>query len=422
MSYGMTGDIMSDGVATPSLHDGMSVVKRIGRGHFLSRPLFRKDPEGFYQQHLSWWNDWVAIKPGRRWPERVILVRNHEPAGGLPYLNSPSITYRNTGAGGTTNLVFDTANGRFEKSWASLAGTVRNCAGGVTPWNTWVTCEETGDDDHGWCFDVGRYKGDPTPATDMGRFSHEALMVDPHTNWIYETEDSDDCGLYLFKTREAGALTKGGRLYMLKVRGQWQADLGGAFPIGTTWKYEWVRIDDPTAAAERVYEQGRAKGAARFRRLEGSWWSYSRNPLRNRGYFLSTDGGQIGEGQVFEIRPQDQTLTLIYDSPAQSETENPDNIVVTPRRSLLMCEDNAGASTNDAERLLGLTLDGQVYTFAKNNVNLTSSPNGVIPPNDYRQSEWAGACFSPDGKWLFVNIQTPGITFAITGPWHRGPI
>jgi len=113
---------------------------------------------------------------------------------------------------------------------------------------------------------------------------------------------------------------------------------------------------------------------------------------------------------------------LIYDSPAQAEAENPDNLVVTPRGSLLMCEDNAGATTNDAERLLGLTLDGQAYTFAKNNVNLTTSPNSVIQPGDYRQSEWAGACFSPDGRWLFVNIQTPGVTFAITGPWHRGPI
>jgi len=128
------------------------------------------------------------------------------------------------------------------------------------------------------------------------------------------------------------------------------------------------------------------------------------------------------EGQVFEIKPATQTLTLIYDSPAQSEAENPDNLVVTPRGSLLLCEDNSGASSNDAERLLGLTLDGQVYTFAKNNVNVTTSLNGVIAPGDYRQSEWAGACFSPDGNWLFVNIQTPGVTFAITGPWNKGPI
>jgi secreted PhoX family phosphatase len=424
MSYGMTGDVMSDGVTTPSLHDGMAVVKDIGRGKLLTGPAVQEDIGGFYKQHLSWWNGWVNQSTGEKTPSRLILVRNHEQAAGLPYLNSPSITYRQTGSGGTTNLVFDVANGRFEKSWSTLAGTIRNCAGGVTPWNSWITGEETGDAGHGWTFDVGPYKGDPTPLIEKGRFSHEADMVDPYLGYIYQTEDSNDCGLYLFKPKVRGQLAKGGQLYMLKVQEVWQADLGGAFPIGTSWKYEWVKIDDPTAAMQSCYEQGRAKGAARFRRLEGAWWQpWVRNGwYATKGYFLSTDGGVAREGQVFEIKPATQTLTLIYDSPAQSEAENPDNLVVTPRGSLLLCEDNSGATSNDAERLLGLTLDGQVYTFAKNNVNLTSSPNGVIAPGDYRQAEWAGACFSPDGNWLFANIQTPGVTFAITGPWNKGPI
>ncbi len=72
--------------------------------------------------------------------------------------------------------------------------------------------------------------------------------------------------------------------------------------------------------------------------------------------------------------------------------------------------DGAGGTTN------------LIFTFAKNNVNLSTSPNTVIPPGDYRQAEWAGGCYSPDGRWLFVNIQTPGITFAITGPWHKGSL
>ena len=67
-------------------------------------------------------------------------------------------------------------------------------------------------------------------------------------------------------------------------------------------------------------------------------------------------------------------------------------------------------------------LTGNTFTFAKNNIVLGSAYNAAIPAGDYRQNEWAGACYSPDGKWLFVNIQTPGVTFAITGPWHLGPL
>ncbi len=112
---------------------------------------------------------------------RVILVRNHEGGDGDPYLNKPSITYLADGAGGTTNLIFDTKHGRWAKAWSSLAGTIRNCAGGVTPWGTWISGEETFGPGHGYSFDVGAQKGDPRPVVDMGRFSHEAMMVDPAT-------------------------------------------------------------------------------------------------------------------------------------------------------------------------------------------------------------------------------------------------
>jgi secreted PhoX family phosphatase len=383
LSHSWTGDPLDDGTPCPSLHDGMAVVDTQGNSG------------------------------------RLILVRNHEPAAGDPYIHQPSITYANDGGGGTTNLIFDTRREQWEKAWATLAGTIRNCAGGVTPWGSWITCEETGDAGHGWNFEVGAQTGDPTPLVDMGRFSHEALMVDPLTNSVYETEDSGDSGFYKFMPVSDRNVTAG-VLYMLKVKNRPNLNLSAAFAPGTMWDVEWVRIDDPAARIRSTYLQGADRGGARFSRLEGAWWG------DQTGFFLTTNGGVAGEGQVFEYDPRAETLKLIYDSPTGEEVDNPDNITVTPRGGLLLCEDAAGDNVF-GERLVGLTLDGKTFTFGINNINFLQSgfgtpPNPAILPRDYRNQEWAGACYSPDGQWLFVNIQTPGVTFAITGPWGAGPL
>jgi secreted PhoX family phosphatase len=407
-SFSWTGDMMSDGVRCPSLHDGMAVIAEVGdRDDDCDDDRF-----GFDHDHHD--------RRRKRRSKDLILVRNHEQANGTPYTTKSSITYLPDGAGGTTNVVFDPDRGEFEEVWSSLAGTIRNCAGGVSPWETWVTCEETEVAGHGWAFEVGVNTGDTTPLKDMGRFSHEALMIDPRSGYVYETEDSNDSGFYRFVPHKFGRLERGGKLYMLKVKNQPNLDLGLGYPLGSKWDVQWVRIDDPTAATTSVYEQGRLKGGARFRRLEGAWWGHK------KGYFLSTDGGQVREGQVFEYDPREDTITLIYDSPNANELDNPDNMTVTPRGGLLLCEDAAGNNFLAGERLIGVTLHGNGFTFAQNNVNLTADQiaraGKSIAPGDYRQSEWAGACYSPDGKWLFVNIQTPGITFAITGPWGHGPL
>jgi secreted PhoX family phosphatase len=87
---------------------------------------------------------------------------------------------------------------------------------------------------------------------------------------------------------------------------------------------------------------------------------------------------------------------------------------VSPRGGLVLCEDGSGQ-----EFLHGLTVEGDIFKFAQNNV-LNGERNGFV--GDYRGSEWAGACYSPDGRWLFANLQSPGITFAITGPWTSGAL
>ena len=92
----------------------------------------------------------------------------------------------------------------------------------------------------------------------------------------------------------------------------------------------------------------------------------------------------------------------------------PDNVAVSPRGGIVLCEDNY----QPVARMRGLTPDGKVVALADNNMRLNGQKNGLT--GDFRKQEWAGVTFSPDGKWMFANIQTPGVTFAITGPWGEG--
>jgi uncharacterized protein len=390
ISYGWTGDPLRDGTPTPGAHDGMAVVAT--------------------ERH------------------RVVLVRNHEiGSSGTPFTPA-HLAYDPGAAGGTTNLLFDTQRGLWLASWPSLSGTVTNCAGGSTPWGSWLTCEETvvapaADNSftqtHGWVFEVPAFQpAHPVPLTALGRFVHEAVAVDPITGYVYETEDRNPrAGFYRFLPHEWGRLAYGGQLQMLQVPEQPQINLANGVAVGTVFDVDWVDIDDPTRAHSPgttdtlgVFMQGFGQGGASFTRLEG---------CRYHGgniYFTSTNGGIVGEGQVWEYDPRREQLTLLYESPAQAVLDNPDNLTVSPRGGLVLCED--GNLTG--QRLIGLTRQGEVFPFAQNTIVLHGEKNGIS--GDFRGEEWAGATYSPDGRWLFVNIQTPGITFAITGPWDNGAL
>ena len=389
VSFGWAGDVMTDGRVTPGKHDGMGAF---GAG-----------------------------------PGRVRLVRNHETDKGAPFT---SVAYDSEACGGTTTLEFDTDAGRFISDHASLSGTMRNCAGGVTPWGSWLTGEETTESGrlpHGYVFEVpADGMGDPAPIRDMGRFSHEAVAFDPATGYLYETEDpgtsawnflsgshSSNAGFYRFVPNVPGRLAAGGRLFMLKIAGERKADLGDSYRNGTTFDVEWVPIDQPDTAQrgscdDFVYKQGRAQGAAAFARLEGCWYG------NGRIYIVSTNGG-IGCGQIWEYDPAAETISLLFQSPGKDVLEKPDHITVSPRGGIVLCEDGGGD-----EYLHGLTTDGEIFPFGMNNVKLRGERNGLA--GDFTNSEWAGPCYSPDGKWLFVNILSPGITLAITGPWQAGAL
>lgn len=339
----------------------------------------------------------------------TLLVRNHE-------LN-PSSTglvaskqYDQLG-GGTTTIVIG-PNRRALKHWASLAGTIRNCAGGPTPWGSWISCEENltlptpggATKKHGYNFEVPATAdiqvADPVPLVAMGRFNHEAVAVDPETGWVYETEDEGNSCFYRFRPNQEGNLQSGGVLEALAIIGQPTVNTGSNFIQfkGQPLPVQWVPISNVDPATNdftaSVRSQAQSNGAAIFRRGEGAWYG---NGLV---YFTCTSGGNVGQGQVFAYNPRNNTITLVVESTNVEELNFPDNITVAPFGDLFLCEDGSGI-----EYVIGVNQSGELYRFAAN-----ATGNG---------SEFAGACFSPDGKTMFVNIQSPGITLAIWGPWTR---
>lgn len=369
--FSAVGDKMSNGKPTPNYHDGM------------------------------------AAFPG---PGGTIrLVRNHE-VDGQKGAFAPN-AYDGTAGGGTTNLVFDPKAAKLLACHPTLAGTVRNCAGGATPWGSWISCEETTvgldagyDMPHGYCFEVpagavGPVKALPLKA--MGRFIHEAVCSDPVSGIVYETEDRPAAGFYRFLPKTPKVLAAGGTLQMLAVAGWPKADLRTGQHPGRWMPVKWVDIPEPDHHnaghnPSEVFSQGQWRGGATFGRLEGCFWH------GGGAWIVSTDGGDAGLGQVWRYEPAESRLKLVYESKSATVLRNPDNVSVSPRGALLLCEDGDGRP----DGLKGLA-DGHLFDFARNR-----GSNG----------EFAGCTWSPDGKWLFVNIQRPAATYAITGPWHRGPL
>ncbi len=414
-SFGWTGDLMDNGLPCPGKHDGMGVIRT------------RNDS--------------------------IELVRNHEVGLGQDdtFFGAPSVYDRGRMAGlyangGTTHLVF--RNGRWQQQSPLLGGTLVNCAGGVTPWGSWLSCEELASDDrssagrmHGYVFEnLPGYGDGAVPLVGLGRFKHEAAAVDPASGHVYMTEDdSGRAGLYRFiparYTPEPGMLARGGRLQMARVRGVANADLTLA-QRGARLRIDWVDIDEPDAFrgeargplgialanASGPFCQGWAQGALRMNRGEGIAWH------EGSVFIMDTAGGEVRKGSLWVYEVATQTLSCLYASAGMLFGDMGDNITVSPRGGLLLCEDPEAPPVDEfgtGLRLMGLTQQGEVFPFAKNHCVLEPAQLRRVGKHeslagDHRNGEFCGACFDPSGRYLFVNAQDPGITYAITGPWERG--
>jgi uncharacterized protein len=423
-------------------------------------------PRGFHYRSFHDTETPVVLDDGTRLPGRhdgmgafpgpdgsVVLVRNHEvnnPVGAF----GPGAPYDPAAGGGTTTIQVS-KHGEVQRAFTSLNGTMMNCSGGIMPWGSWVTCEETvngpdvGPDftgapntalqkRHGFVYEVpAGGESNRQPITKAGRFPHEAVSFDPVGGHLYLTEDNFafPSGFYRYKPKDhpmqTGYLDNEGTLQMLAVVGSPNAHLEANQTRGATYDVTWVDIEDPdptfpftpgqTAptsndeALQYVGDQGRAQGAAGFSRLEGQ--VYDDGVV----FFTSTQGGGPAEtgdeliagygngfGQVWAYDTRREQLTCVYQSPGKQTFDFPDNITVSRRGTLVVCED----STED-NFLRGLSTGGELWDIALN--RLRSGIDG----RDRSGDEFAGSTFSPDGHTLFVNIQaSAGMTFAIWGPWH----
>jgi uncharacterized protein len=332
-------------------------------------------------------------------PGTLTLMRNHELDKSLSdsgLAAAPPESFDARAGGGVTRVVLSEKTLDVISSNRVLAGTLRNCGGGASPWG-FLSCEESAEPGHGYVFlcrtDAARLTA-PERLLGYGRFRHEAACVEPRTLTAFLSEDESDGCFYRYRPSDLSRPHTSGKLQALRVPGLPRLDTSRDLDQGIRVKVDWVDVPNSDPKDTTVRKQATAAGAARFCRGEGVFFK------DGVVYLCCTSGGRQGTGQVFKLTLGDagkpDLLELFAESPSASVLDMPDGICVAPWGDLLVAEDGAGE-----QFLRGITPEGRVYDLARN-----AKSNG----------EFAGVCTSPSGDAIFVNMQLDGLTLAITGP------
>jgi uncharacterized protein len=305
----------------------------------------------------------------------------------------------------------------------ALLGTDRNCAGGQFP-DGWVSCEESSKPEHGYAFYVPtntQHISTPRRIDSWGRMHREAVCLDNETGIVYMTEDRSDGAFFRHIPDDPAQPMGSGRLQALAIANLAHTDpyskhVSGPPPAtpsepGRTWPVTWVDVGDPQGRSVPCRVQAQRAGATGFTRSEGMVWDGA------SAWFVASTAGPSRAGQVFQYTPQPDdaskgTLTLRYEVDDRSILSCPDNIIIAPHGDVILAEDNYRGSTGVTHQYIrGLTTAGDVYDIARN--------RNSFPEKESAGAEFTGICFSPDGTFLFVNLQSPeNVTIAITGPWN----